>query len=135
MSSGCFLFLNLLLSFFWLCEEAQCVYLHLHLVQKSICVLFNCAVIFRHILCTHIGGKTCETHRVVEQFQVYSCWSLWHFSGFGGDFMLISWLGIPPPVGSITLQLKQILAQGWCLSIFPYFYCSSLFPSPPPDPV
>ena len=26
-----FLFLNLLLSFFWLCKEAQCVYLHLHL--------------------------------------------------------------------------------------------------------
>ena len=26
-----FLFLNLLLSFFWLCEEAQCVYLCLHL--------------------------------------------------------------------------------------------------------
>ena len=24
----------LLLSFFWLCEEAQCVYLHLHLGQK-----------------------------------------------------------------------------------------------------
>ena len=34
-SSGCFSFLNLLLSFFWLCEEAQCVHLHLHLVQKS----------------------------------------------------------------------------------------------------
>ena len=33
--SGCFLFLNLLLSFFWLCEEAQCVYLHLYLGQKS----------------------------------------------------------------------------------------------------
>ena len=29
-SSGVFLFLNLL-SFFWLCEEAQCVYLHLYL--------------------------------------------------------------------------------------------------------
>ena len=28
-------FLNLLLSFFWLCEEAQCVYLRLHLDQKS----------------------------------------------------------------------------------------------------
>ena len=27
-------FFNLLLSFFWLCEEAQCVYLHLHLGQK-----------------------------------------------------------------------------------------------------
>ena len=26
--------LKLLLSFFWLCKEAQCVYLHLHLVQK-----------------------------------------------------------------------------------------------------
>ena len=25
-SSGCFLFLNLLLSFFWLCEEAKCIY-------------------------------------------------------------------------------------------------------------
>ena len=32
-SSGCFLFLNLLLTFFWLCKEAQCVYLHLHLGQ------------------------------------------------------------------------------------------------------
>ena len=28
--SSCFLFLNLLLSLFWLCEEAQCVYLCLH---------------------------------------------------------------------------------------------------------
>ena len=30
---GCFPFLNLLLTFFWLCKEAQCVYLHLHLGQ------------------------------------------------------------------------------------------------------
>ena len=35
VSSGCFLFLNLLLSFFWLYEKAQCVYLCLHLEQKS----------------------------------------------------------------------------------------------------
>ena len=28
---SCFMFLNLLLSFFWLCEEAQCIYLHLYL--------------------------------------------------------------------------------------------------------
>ena len=35
-SSGCVLFLNLLLSFFWLCKEAKCVYLHLHLGQKSL---------------------------------------------------------------------------------------------------
>ena len=33
-SSGCFLFLNLLLSFFLLCEEAKCIYLCLHLGQK-----------------------------------------------------------------------------------------------------
>ena len=30
-----FLFLNLLLSFFWLCEETWCIYLCLHLDQKS----------------------------------------------------------------------------------------------------
>ena len=36
VSSGCFLFLNLLLSFFWLCEEAQCVYLYLHLGQNLV---------------------------------------------------------------------------------------------------
>ena len=35
VSSGCFLFLNLLLSLFWLCEEAQSTYLHLHLGWKS----------------------------------------------------------------------------------------------------
>ena len=34
VSSGCFLFLNLLLPFFWLCKEAQCIYLHLHLGWK-----------------------------------------------------------------------------------------------------
>ena len=39
-SSGYFLFLNLLLSFFWLCEEAKCIYLHLHLGQKSN-ILYN----------------------------------------------------------------------------------------------
>ena len=33
-SSGYLLFLNLLLSFFWLCEEAQCVYLCLYFGQK-----------------------------------------------------------------------------------------------------
>ncbi|KAF6099855.1 hypothetical protein HJG60_011582 [Phyllostomus discolor] len=33
---GFFLFVfKLLLSFFWLCKEVQCVYLHLHLGQKS----------------------------------------------------------------------------------------------------
>ena len=30
VSSSCFLFLNLLLSLFWLCEEAQCIHLCLH---------------------------------------------------------------------------------------------------------
>ena len=34
-SSGCFLFLNWLLSFFWLCEEAKYIYLCLYLGQKS----------------------------------------------------------------------------------------------------
>ena len=32
--SGCFLFLNLLLSFFWLCKEAKSIYRCLHLSRK-----------------------------------------------------------------------------------------------------
>ena len=35
-SSGCFLFLNLLLSFFLLRKEVKYIYLHLHLGQKSL---------------------------------------------------------------------------------------------------
>ena len=35
VSSGCFLFLNLVVFFFWLCEEAQCVYLCPHLGCKT----------------------------------------------------------------------------------------------------
>ena len=35
VSSGCFFVFKLLLSFFWLCEEVQCVYLRLHLGWKS----------------------------------------------------------------------------------------------------
>ena len=38
VSSDCFLFLYLL--FFWLCEEAQCVYLCLHVGQKSSRIIF-----------------------------------------------------------------------------------------------
>ena len=38
VSSGCFLFFNLL-SFFRLCEEAQCVYLCLHLGRKSLIIV------------------------------------------------------------------------------------------------
>ena len=34
-SSDCFLFSNLLLSFFWLCKEVQCIYLHFHFGQES----------------------------------------------------------------------------------------------------
>ena len=36
VSSGYFLFLNLLLSFLWLCKEAQCIYLRLHLGWQSL---------------------------------------------------------------------------------------------------
>ena len=44
VSSGCFFVFKLLLSFFWLCEEAQCVYLGLHLGQK----LWNKNPVFFH---------------------------------------------------------------------------------------
>ena len=36
VSSGCFLFLNLLVSFFWLCEEAQCVSILIWSPKKQI---------------------------------------------------------------------------------------------------
>ena len=32
---------KLLLSFFWLCEKAQCVYLHLHLGRKPLHLSYN----------------------------------------------------------------------------------------------
>ena len=35
VSSGGFLFLNLLLTFFWLCKEVQYIYLRIHLGLKS----------------------------------------------------------------------------------------------------
>ena len=40
-SSDCFLFLNWLLSFFWLCEEVKCIYLRLHLGQNPQPPLFR----------------------------------------------------------------------------------------------
>ena len=36
-----FFVFKLLLSFFWLCEEAQCVYLRLHLVWKPVLLYLN----------------------------------------------------------------------------------------------
>ena len=39
-SSHCFLFLIFSLPFFWLCKEAKCIYLPLHLGQKSLILLF-----------------------------------------------------------------------------------------------
>ena len=45
-SSGWFLFLNLLLSFFWLCKEAQCIYVCLNLVQKPMFSIFNIFYMF-----------------------------------------------------------------------------------------
>ena len=39
-SSGCFLFLNLFLSFFWLCEEAKHIYLCLHLGWKCLSLFY-----------------------------------------------------------------------------------------------
>ena len=48
--SSCFLFLNLLLSFFQLCEEAQCVYLCLHLGRKSWLFHTDLSNELRHII-------------------------------------------------------------------------------------
>ncbi|KAF6104180.1 hypothetical protein HJG60_011198 [Phyllostomus discolor] len=51
--SGCYLVSKLLLTLFWLCEEAQCVYPHLHLGQKS-------AWASLHVLTSHVNLLLCE---------------------------------------------------------------------------
>ena len=45
-SSGYFLSLNLLLSFFWLCNEAKFIYLCLHLGRKSL--FFSCICLYSY---------------------------------------------------------------------------------------
>ena len=56
-SSGYFLFLSLLLSFFWLWEEAKFIYLCLHLGQKSQLYIFNYLSFI--LLFIHILGYNC----------------------------------------------------------------------------
>ena len=51
VSSGCFLFLNLLLSF-WLCEEAKCIYLGLHRGWKCHILFFLLLYLIEHLLWT-----------------------------------------------------------------------------------
>ena len=53
-SSGCFLFQNLLLSFFWLCKEAQCIYLCLHLGWPNFKFLFKFQV-GHHVNSKHVA--------------------------------------------------------------------------------
>ena len=54
VSPGYFLFLNLLLSFFWLWEEAQCVYLRLPLGQKP--YWEKCLSLFKVLVTIWVGG-------------------------------------------------------------------------------
>ena len=46
-----FFVFKLLLSFFWLCEEAQCVYLHLHLGRTWVFFFFMCPMSLMMKLC------------------------------------------------------------------------------------
>ena len=66
VSSGCFLFLNLLLSFLWLCKETQCVYLCLHLDQKpqniilkstNICLIYYFILVIVVYVFTHFHAS------------------------------------------------------------------------------
>ena len=56
-SIGCFLFLNLLLSFFWLCDEAKCIYLCLHLDWQSNYLSFlNASFMMGYIFISAVFG-------------------------------------------------------------------------------
>ena len=56
--SWLFFVFKLLLSFFWLCEEAQCVYLCLHLGWKSTLGIFHLFFHLGPILCLPILAAT-----------------------------------------------------------------------------
>ena len=47
-----FFVFKLLLSFFWLCEEAECIYPRLHLGRKSCLVCFLDSIADRHVFIT-----------------------------------------------------------------------------------
>ena len=74
-----FFVFKLLLSFFWLCEEAQCVYLRLHLGQKlELCVnLWD-----HHHICspwltkTSLCGHDCISHKALWDMTPTEFWSL-----------------------------------------------------------
>ena len=55
-----FFVFKLLLSFFWLCEEAQCVYLYLHLGRKSLIIIaLECAEIKQYVLSNYVHFQIC----------------------------------------------------------------------------
>ena len=81
-SYGYFLFLPLLLSSFWLCEEAKCIYLYLHIVQKSLDLNFINPIntyikITVYIICEKYLlnlQKMCAVQRDLKTCQLLSWW-------------------------------------------------------------
>ena len=85
-----FFVLKLLLSFFWLCEEAQCVYLHLHLGRKS---------------SIHPLSTTCEEKKQLKRF----CSALWTKPESGFHFQSENVATGINVVHTIKLDLNVIL--------------------------
>lgn len=65
----------------------------------------------------------------MERFQVYFCWSHWHFGGFGPGLCPFR-LRIPPAVGSLTLWPTAKWGTSRASSLF--HPCSRSSPSPSP---
>ena len=72
-SSGGFLFLNLLLSF-WLCKEAKCIYLCLHLGRKSVCFSI-CLLLFSNKKRKYVWGNSTQNtklqRKIIPQSRKY----------------------------------------------------------------
>ena len=74
-NSGYFLLLNLLLCFFWLCKEAKCINLCLHLGQKS--VFWNNSdpsygCVRKHVyLCLHLGQNLKSEFKFFKKYFIY----------------------------------------------------------------
>ena len=138
-SSGCFLFLNWLLSFFWLCEEAKHFYLCFHLDWNcSTSKFYTCQLVhsskwlyvvhyyyYIHSKCTDIEAEkspgTCSRstignylrqnykHRQASRAKIFNCY-------------IISKLKCTEMVNLIKIILKSVYTKNIFLISFIYFY-------------
>ena len=105
-----FLFFNWLLTFFWLCKEAKCFYLYLHLSQNSLSLFF--------LILTDLASF----RQAVSRNSLISS-ILWSMAMRCGDCAVAPW--IIPPTPTVCFWLFWHQHHDWVrrhLYMFPYIY-------------